>query len=161
MKYGVPLPYEITIHRYSRLALVSLPKSDGEVVQDIESGKVGDETDDPSEKKMVSHYLNHCTRCEYNCHHHFQFQEPVNWRERISIGDYLFIQGVQFKVVPTMMRKRKPIKVPEKDDAGESEESASRSKSRRNDSSNGKAASESASEAYVPAISEIVASFSF
>ena len=59
----------------------------------------------------------------------------------------MFIQGVQFKVVPTMMRKRKPIKSPEEE---ESEESASRSKSRRNDSSNGKAAPESASEVYVP-----------
>lgn len=73
----------------------------------------------------------------------------MNWRERISIGDYLFIQGVQFKVVPTMMRKRKPTKSAE----DESEESASRSKSRRNESSNGKAASESASEAYAPIIS--------
>lgn len=61
VKHGMPLPYEITIRRYSRLALVSLPKSDSEAVRDIESGKVGDETDDTSEKKMVSHYLDHCT----------------------------------------------------------------------------------------------------
>lgn len=73
----------------------------------------------------------------------------MNWRERISIGDYLFIQGAQFKVVPTAMRKRKPKKGPAEDGVGESGGSAGRSRSRRNGSSNGKAASESASEVYV------------
>ena len=57
-KHGVSLPYVVTIRKYSRLALVSLSKSDSSADGDIESGKVGDDDDDDdddSEKNTVSH----------------------------------------------------------------------------------------------------------
>lgn len=54
-KHGVPLPYVITIRKYSRLALVSLPKNGDKAVRDIESGEVGDDGDGTPEENTVSH----------------------------------------------------------------------------------------------------------
>ena len=74
------MPFKVTIKRNSKLALVSWPSADTNVEGDLENGKHSEDIDQDE-------------------------MQMGKWKEKLSVGDFVFIQGAQFKVVPTVIRK--------------------------------------------------------